>query len=451
MSHHETDILVIGAGIVGIATAYYLKQLAPYQLVTLIDQGSPMAFTSAQSGENYRNWWPHPTMKDFTNHSIDLMEKIAIESGDQINMSRRGYLLATRKDTIDNLIEELRLGYGTEAGSLLRFHTNEQNYRFPELETWQGSPNGVDVLQGHELIESLFPNLDKNIRHIIHIRRAGTISSQQLGQFMLDRFRAAGGARLTGSITAIDHSGSFSVSLNGTGANIKANQIVNAAGPFANNISKMLDITLPVKNILHQKIAFPDQLGTIPRKMPFAIDLDSQQIDWSAEERELLKEDSGLAWLADEMPGSIHCRPEGGDNGNWVKLGWAFNHVPSEPTFEPHFNEHFPEIVLRGAARLQPALKAYYGRLPRSMSLYGGYYTMTEENWPLIGPTQTEGFYINCAMSGFGTMAACASGELCAQWLLGIEKPTYAKDLSMVRYNNTPLMEDLNSQNTGVL
>lgn len=50
-----------------------------------------MALTSAQSGENYRNWWPHPTMVAFTNRSIDLMEEIAKDSGNNIiNMNRRG-------------------------------------------------------------------------------------------------------------------------------------------------------------------------------------------------------------------------------------------------------------------------------------------------------------------------------------------------------------------------
>ena len=44
---------------------------------------------------------------------------------------------------------------------------------------------------------------------------------------------------------------------------------------------------------------------------------------------------------------------------------------------------------------------------------------MTDVNWPLIGPMGPEGAFMNCAQSGFGTMAACASGELCATWVAG--------------------------------
>ncbi len=61
-----TDCLVIGAGIAGIATAYYLCTRYKKASVLLVDSRPAMSFTSAQSGDNYRNWWPHPVMTAFT-------------------------------------------------------------------------------------------------------------------------------------------------------------------------------------------------------------------------------------------------------------------------------------------------------------------------------------------------------------------------------------------------
>ena len=56
-------------------------------------------------------------MVNFTNSSIDLMEKIAIETSNVLKMTRRGYALATRRADIDELISELHAGYGSdEAG-----------------------------------------------------------------------------------------------------------------------------------------------------------------------------------------------------------------------------------------------------------------------------------------------------------------------------------------------
>ena len=47
------------------------------------------------------------------------------------------------------------------------------------------------------------------------------------------------------------------------------------------------------------------------------------------------------------------------------------------------------------------------------------------------------------ALSGFGSMAACAAGSLCAKWMTGEELPAYAEHLSLSRYANQPLMAEL--------
>ena len=102
-----TDVAIIGAGNVGIAVAYYLVVQHGVRRVVLLEAGDPMALTSAQSGENYRNWWPHPVMTAFTDHAIGLLEDIARASGNRIRMNRRGYVLATRQSQPDALIAEL--------------------------------------------------------------------------------------------------------------------------------------------------------------------------------------------------------------------------------------------------------------------------------------------------------------------------------------------------------
>ena len=454
MNRVETDILVIGAGSVGIAVAYYLKKHDPSLDVTLVDCGQPMAFTSAQSGENYRNWWPNPMMRAFTDKSIDLMEDIALESDNFLQMTRRGYVLATRQSDIDDHLSELEAGYAGSSKNQIRMHRRggQHDYQPAVDEDWKSAPNGVDVLTDKTLIEQAFPYFDKEIRSVIHIRRAGMISGQQMGQYMLQAFREAGGKRLTGKVAHIDQNNCFSVQMDGGATCVKAERIVNAAGPFVGEIAKLLDIDLPVENWVQQKIAFEDTKKTIARTMPFAIDLDPQCLDWDDEERRLLAEDLDFAWLASELPGAIHCRPEGGDQGTWLKLGWAYNSAAAPVSFTPEFDDQFPEIVLRGAARLNPALKAYYGQLPRSMVHYGGYYTLTKENWPLLGPTDIDGFYLAGALSGFGTMAACASGDLVAKQLLSRDLPHYAAMLSPLRYKDPSIVAAMNVQkNPGIL
>lgn len=79
-----------------------------------------MSYTSAQSGDNYRNWWPHPTMTAFTNDSIDLMERLAHDTGNVFNMRPTGYALVTRKHEIAGLTAAARGGIDFYAGRILR-------------------------------------------------------------------------------------------------------------------------------------------------------------------------------------------------------------------------------------------------------------------------------------------------------------------------------------------
>ncbi len=451
---HQT-VAVIGAGITGISTAYYLAIRHGITDVVLVDAGQPMGFTSAQSGENYRNWWPHPSMVTFTNRSIDLLEDIARDSDNRINMSRRGYALATRTTDIDAMLQQLHEGLGDSAKDLLRFHQTSSSTTYqPSVSAgWECAAVGVDIVQNQDLIRATFPSYDPDIQTVIHIRRGGDISGQQLGMYMLEAYRNAGGKRLTGIVEDITHTGHYNLSVTTSEGHqtIRADNIVNAAGPFADKIAAMLNVELPVYNIFQQKIAFEDKAGAIPRHMPFSIDLDDQIIDWSDEDRQLLLEEDEFRWLAENMPGAIHCRPDGGDNGTWLKLGWAYNQTPAEATRELPLNDQFPEIVLRGAAQLNPSLKTYYGQLPRTMHHYGGWYTMTDENWPLIGPMGCQGAFMNCALSGFGTMTACAGGELCAAWVAEADLPGYAQDFSIDRYKDPTLMALLKKSNKGIL
>ena len=428
MADQNVEIAVVGAGFAGIAAAYYLCVKQNKKSVLLIDSRQPMSYTSAQSGDNYRNWWPHRTMTNFTNDSIDELDRLARESDNVFNMTRGGYVLATRQDDVSKLAADI--------------------------------PGDIDVAvyDEQQQIQQKFPALATEIKNVIHIRRGGDISGQQLGQYMLEKIRAAGGKKTQGDVTAIEKGASYRLSVsNGSEVStVTADVVVNAAGPFADRIARMLGVELPVKHIYQQKIAFEDHLGAIPRDMPFSIDLDTKHLGWSEEERTMLAEDPELEWLAGEFPPGSHCRPDGGMHGKWVKLGWAYNIQFSAPqedmANEKAIDQSFPEIVIRGAAAFLPALQPYIEAPPLRFSHYGGYYTMTEENWPLIGPLDDNGAFVVGALSGFGSMASCAAGKLCAAYICGDPLPDYAADLSLARLTNAELLAELNaSSNKGLL
>ena len=449
------DVAVIGAGFAGIATAYFLKEQRPGLSVVIIDERQPMSYTSAQSGDNYRNWWPHPVMRAFTDDSIGLLEDLADESSNSFNLNRRGYLLATRRESADELVAALHAGY--DDPSQVRLHSGAASGYQAAGPDWSSEPGGVDVLSGEEYIQTLFPFFSTDIRHVLHVRRAGDISGQQLGQYLLGKFRARGGTRRKARVLSIDQGKDFSISL-GTDdgrQTVGAGSVVLATGPKVRELAAPLGVDIPVTNVFQQKVAFEDVHAAVPRDMGFAIDLDAADFGWTDEESDYLAGDPETRWLTGELSGGLHCRPEGGADGRWVKMGWAFNQAHSEPVDElfeePRRLELFPELVIRAGSKLLPSLGAYQEDLPRRFSHYGGYYTMTDENWPLVGPTVVDGLYVVAALSGFDSMAACGAGQLCASWMTGQELPAYADALSLQRYADTALMDDLLSAPRGVL
>ena len=449
---NRADVAVVGAGSVGIAVAYYLAREHGMSRVVLVDPRPPMSLTSAQSGENYRNWWPHPVMTAFTDHSITLMEELDGISGGRLHMTRGGYALVTRREDPSGLVADLERGYARTPGGI-RIRRSAQGYAPPRRGPWQEAPGGVDVLLDRGLIRATFPSYAPDVAAVLHVRRAGSIDAQQMGSLMLDVFRERGGQLLRGEVKSIAAGSPFVLEVatrDGT-RRIEAGAVVNAAGPFVGDVAAMLGETLPVRSVYQQKIAFPDTEGAVPRTLPFSIDLDGQELAWNDEDRAILAADPATRALVEPMPGGIHCRPDGPVDGTWIKLGWAYNEAPADPRGEEPADPHFPDIVVRAASRLQPALAQYVGRLPRGMRHYGGYYTQTPENWPLIGPMRTPGAFVAGALSGYGSMAACATGSICAAWVAGQPIPDYARSFALGRYSDAALMAELAALDKGTL
>ncbi len=56
-----------------------------------------------------------------------------------------------------------------------------------------------------------------------------------------------------------------------------------------------------------------------------------------------------------------------------------------------------------------------------------------------------EGAYLIGALSGFGVMAACASGELLANHVAGLALPDYAPAFALERYSDPAYLARLES------
>ncbi len=437
----NAQVVICGAGIAGIAAAYHLSVHSGVHDVVIVDELAPLSLTSDKSTECYRNWWPGPgdAMVAMSNRSIDIMERLARESDNRFLLNRRGYLFATADESrVDVMREGARASCALGAGEFREHGAGASggDYIPAPSSGFEDLPDGADLICDPSLIRRYFPYLNDTTRAVVHARRCGWLSAQQLGMVMLEKARECGARLLRGRVQSVDTSGGRVRSVELAGGEgrqaIATNTFVNAAGPFAKHVGELLGIELPLFGESHVKLAFHDQRGALSQDAPLIIWNDPVHLPWSEEEREALAgEPEGRALLA-EFPAGVHARPSGGDS---VLLYWTLNTERVEPVFPQTWDPATPEILLRGMSVAVPALSAYFQHLPKPF-VDGGYYAKTEENRPLIGPLPVEGAYMMGAFSGFGIMTACASGELLAAHVTGTELPYYAPAFSLERYQD---------------
>jgi sarcosine oxidase subunit beta len=430
------DVVICGAGIAGIAAAYSLAVQHRIPRVVLVDERAPMSLTSDKSTEAYRNWWPGPddAMVAFMNRSIDLLEQHAAASGNRFLMNRRGYLYVTASAAqAERFLCDGRLAESQGAGPL-RVHrslADGARYQRSGHTGFADHPTGADLLLDVDAIRDCFPWLSEAIVAVLHARRCGWLSGQQLGMLLLERARAAGVALVHGRVDAVDtRRGVRGVSVaaaDGSHCVISTDVFVNCAGPYARDVARMLGADVPLFSELHLKIAFEDQHGVVDRDTGLVILDDPQSLDWSDDERAELAAGSSTRWMTEPMPPGIHLRPEGYHGARTVLMLWDYHsaHRYDAATFPLPDDPFYPEVVIRGMTRLAPGLQRYVDRLPHCQ-VDGGYYTKTVENRPLVGPLPVGGAFINAGFSGYGLMAAPAAGELLAAHVTGSELPRYA-------------------------
>jgi glycine/D-amino acid oxidase-like deaminating enzyme len=439
MANASQKIVICGAGIAGVAAAYYLAVAHGVEDVTIVEQGNPLSLTSDKSTEAYRNWWPGPdrAMTAFMNHSIDLLEEIARVTDNRINLNRRGYVFATADAGKIDFLQTMAKIAETRGGGPARLHDTVSSAYTPSPERgFDFTLDGADVITDAGLIRRHFPYLSPDTIAVAHARRAGWLSAQQLGSVMLEAARERGVKLVRGKVVGIDAGErirAVEIERDGERCSLDATHVVLAAGPMQKQMAQMIGIELPVYAERHHKVSFADTNG-VPRLAPMMIWLDAQRLPWSADERAALEADDEARWLLHEFPAGVHGRPDGA-HATIV----LFNHHGEavEPEFPlPEPPPHYAEIALRGMSTMVPALQAYAGRSTRPY-VDGGYYVKTRENRPLIGPGPIDGAYVSCAYSGFGVMASCASGDLIARHITGATLPDYAPAFLLSRYQDS--------------
>ena len=444
MSHLTADVVICGAGICGISAAYHLAVKQGFRRVLLVDEREPMSFTSDKSTECYRNWWPGPgdSMLRFMNRSIDLLEELAEESNNYFGLQRRGYVFLTSRPERAREFEQTAREICDLGAGPLRIHAGaaaDSVYRLSPPEGYRNQPSGADLVLNPELIRQTFPFVNQDVVAMLHPRRCGWLSAQQLAAYLLEQGKARGVQLLRGRVAGVgvDKNRVRSVQVDTPQGNVEIHSgaYVIAAGPFLKEAGRMIGVDLPVYNELHAKLSFSDPLKVIPRHVPLMLWDDPVYLQWTEAERKELAADESTRWLLQPFPAGVHFRPEGREDSPIILAIWTYDVRTQEPVPNPRFEPEHGEVILRGLANMIPGLSVYFGRLYTPV-VDGGYYCKTQENRPLIGPLPVDGTFVFGAVSGFGIMGSMAGGELLARHVAGVSLPDYAPAFLLSRYED---------------
>lgn len=446
------EVIVLGAGIVGLATAYHLAVKHHIKNVVLVDEREPLGLTSRRGTMAYRNWFPGPgdEMVQLMNRSIQLLEAIDDETAHALRLSRGGYIYLTANPAQLELWRTAARDAEPRGVGPFRDHSRRAvggaatTYVPNPRGTWRGVPDGVDLLTDPETIRELLPCVTPDVVGMLHIRRCGAFDVFALADWLLERAQRAGvrlvRERVTGFVTPGDRIERVQLA---SGTTLSTRKLVIAAGPLLPEIDEMLHLDIPVYNELHAKVTLRDSERVLPRYGDLVYWSDPLSLEWSAAERAQILASRETRWLASEFPAGVHYLPKGTDDDPRVMALWTYDTRPSPYVEPPVVEPLYSHVVLRGLARMIPQARVYFGR-EDEFEVDAGYYCKTQENRPLIGPLPIQGVYLCGALSGFGVMASQAAAELVSAHVTGAPLPDYANAFLLTRYQDPQYRQLLN-------
>lgn len=368
-TRETADAVVIGGGIVGVATAFWLSRAGLTTIVVEMREGLSTLTTTA-SIESFRAQFTEPAMAALAMESIAVWENFAEVTGlpgYEIDLHHGGYLFLT-----------------TEADKVTDMKTAVQGYH-------QLGVSDSEFLSGGEVLER-WPWLSGDIKAAAYRAKDGWFSAHEVTQGFAkasEKTRFFVRTRATGIET--DSQGVCAV-LTDRGP-ISTRVAVNAAGPFAITVAGWVGLDLPIYQMRRQRV-FVAPHKKIPRDAPLIMDVDNES----------------------------YWRPETGG----ALLGWHDpEELKSDPMEEPRGDWDFPAFTLEMASRLSPFWKDIaQGLKQEDISVYAGQYVHSPDDQPLIGPVASvPGFYLNCAYWP-GVMLSAAAGRWTCDLITGKMQPT---------------------------
>ena len=360
------DVVVIGGGVMGVSTAYHLAKKGVSRVVLVEREAFFGQGSTGRCAGGVRYQFATEVNIRLSQASLPMLERFQEETGVDAGYRPIGYLFfLTREEDVERFRQAValqhRLGVATE---------------------W---------LSGDEVRRRLpFMRLDDVLAGTFHAKD-GLADPHSVVQGYVQAARRLGVLPLTETeVTGIQVQGGRVQAVETNRGVIQTPVVVNAAGPWAGRIGRMVGLDIPITPLRRQWLT-TTPLPDLPPDFPFVIDFAQ----------------------------ALYFHPE----GRGVLTGMSNPH--EKPGFFLNVDPEWEMVHMEAAMQRLPMLEQA-GVVAR----VAGLYEVTPDAHPIIGPTEVQGFYVCAGFSGHGFMHGPVAGLLTAEYI--VDGQAHTVDVSML-------------------
>jgi sarcosine oxidase subunit beta len=376
--NRSADVVIIGGGIIGCATAYHLAKLGVKDIVVL-EREYLASGSTGRCGAGVRQQWGLKMNILLAKESIKAFETLneELDTGLDIEFKQEGYLMLAYTD---HMVEQYKKNVALQKSMGI-----EVEFMGPE-----GAKEIVPYLNTEGLLAATFCPKDGHINPFVTTNSYAE-AARRLGVQILTYTEVTGIEVEMGRVAAV----------NTSRGKISTDKVLNAAGGYSREVGEMAGVKLPTYPERHQILVTEP---VAPVQGPMVISLYH----------------------------GVYCQQT--PHGSFI-MGFGDPKEVKEHTISSTW--HFMEEMAAKIYTLLPPLAQL-----RVVRQWAGSYNVSPDAQPILGETPVKGYYTAVGFSGHGFMLGPVTAKLMAELISGQEPHLDIAPLSLERFEKGELIQE---------
>jgi len=158
MSEETFDVIIVGAGVLGVATAYHIQKNNPSKKILLVERNLAAGqANTAMSAAAVRNMFASSTNQVLTDTSIKYFEHVQNELGHDLLFEKTGYLWLLSKQQFEHESVQVWMQRMEKSGISYKVYNKEElKEMIPSLDVDFKNDEAAELMNLHEISYGLF-------------------------------------------------------------------------------------------------------------------------------------------------------------------------------------------------------------------------------------------------------------------------------------------------------